>query len=181
MEALFWSGATLSFVLWLIRWGSGPPRSLQASEEAAHAAAMDRRRRGAGRQRERGWRFSRPPATARVLGDEKRAPCRIVNTSRSRMRIALKGPFPVGAQVHVEWDGEFFVGTCCYRLAWGEDYLLGLRLLACSYRRIPVGLPFLSSGNLWGTACKVELMRVLQMFAVSRVGTRLRPVLRGVD
>lgn len=73
-----------------------------------------------------------------ILGDpDSRTLCRIVDVSRTGLRIRLNTPFPVGAQVNVQYGERFFVGDCCYSLAKGDGYVLGLSLLASNYAKLP--------------------------------------------
>jgi hypothetical protein len=68
--------------------------------------------------------------TAMVLGQEEtRTSCRVLNVSRSGMRMAAAHDFTVGIQVMVEWENEFFVGSIRYALTKGEEKVYGLRLV----------------------------------------------------
>jgi len=111
------------------------PRSLWASEESAHSAAA-RKREVENRQEPRSA-VDRSGATVSVLGEpasDRRAPCRIVNLSRSGLRIASQRSFPKDAQLLVQWGDEFFIGTVRYSLARLDEHLAGLQLLSGNYR-----------------------------------------------
>ena len=103
-------------------------KHMQAAEEMAHAAASERRR-------ERRYGCLHSAAKVEVLGgDGVRIACRIVGASRNRMRIALPVPLPVGYQVCVEWDDEFFVGTSREVMERDGEHITGLQLLTASFR-----------------------------------------------
>ena len=108
--------------------------SVRASEESAHSTAVKKRRRA---RREPRYRFHRS-AYATILGEQaSTTACRILNVSRSGMRVATKQKFPQGVQIQVQWDEEFFIGTVCYTLDKTGEYITGLELVACSYTRVP--------------------------------------------
>src|SRR5438270_1575275 len=82
-------------------------------EEFAHATALERRLvvsgDGAERRREIRQAVGRPCA-ASVLGrPETRLEGRILDLSRSGMRIAVTGSFPARADINVEWGANCFV------------------------------------------------------------------------
>lgn len=122
-------------------------------------------------------------AVATILGAEGTegipSPCRIVGISWSGMSIAIDRPGERGAQVCVQWDEGFFVGNNSSTVAKGEEYLLRLRLIACSYRRLPPMLLFLVSlperAVIEGQA---KLVRAIQTVACAALGARLRPVVK---
>jgi hypothetical protein len=73
--------------------------------------------------------------TASVLGcEETRTRCRIINVSRSGMRIALDGALPPDAQINVEWGSEFFVGTIRCQQVRGDRHILGLSVVSTNRR-----------------------------------------------
>ncbi|MBZ5578944.1 MAG: PilZ domain-containing protein [Acidobacteriia bacterium] len=124
-------------VLFTVLRTSQAPNALRASEEAAHSAEVERRARRMDSRREARHRVERS-GTATVLGDaQSKAPCRIVNASRSGLRIASARSFRQGAQVHVQWGDRFFVGTVCHTVAHGDESFCGLQLLTCNYSRPP--------------------------------------------
>jgi hypothetical protein len=103
-------------------------------EEAAHAAALQRRHRAASERRREPRQEVRDHAKASVLGGAlENLDCRIVNVSRSGMRITLPQPVPIGAQLNVAWGSEFFVGTVCYAAAQHGQHVIGLQMI-CSSR-----------------------------------------------
>jgi hypothetical protein len=74
--------------------------------------------------------------TASVLGrEETRTSGRVLNVSRSGMRIAVAGSFVKGAQVMVEWEDEFFIGTVRNGFEKGNERAYGLRLVSRGSRR----------------------------------------------
>ena len=130
----------------LLEWETSPPK--------APSAVTDRRR-----EVRRGCLH--PLAVATVLGREDiPAPCRIVDTSRSGMRIELQTAIPVGSQVQVLWDDHFFVGACRYRLAKSPGYVVGLEMITSSYTRFPR-----ETNRVWSSLanfCASELRRIVR-------------------
>lgn len=113
--------------------GSRIPHSLGASEESAHRAAAERRKTLDNR-RERRWPVWPAAATVSVLGEPGRpAPCRIVNTSRSGLRIAAPRDFPNGFQLQVQRGEEFFIGAVCYTFQRQGEWIAGLELVSSNY------------------------------------------------
>ena len=49
------------------------------------------------------------------------------------MRIAIAQPLPIGAQVNVARDKEFFIGSVCYSAADRDGYIVGLRLISSNH------------------------------------------------
>jgi hypothetical protein len=95
------------------------------------------------RRRERRYALDASCGTAAIMGSpDSRMLCKIVDVSRTGMRIRLNTPFAVGSQVHVQWGEHFFVGDCCYRLQKGDGYVLGLRLVASNCVNLPGKLSF---------------------------------------
>jgi len=118
--------------------------SIESSRESVNPIPS-----AAERRREPRVPVDRALGSAMILGDEKsRTICRVLDTSSSGMRISVGQPFAKGVQVHVEWDGKFFVGTTCYRVMKGSDYHLGLDLVTCSYGQMPGRFSF-ALGRLW--------------------------------
>jgi hypothetical protein len=108
-------------------------------DEFARAATLGRKAMlpgGAVEERRREQRVAvEETCTASVLGcEESRIACRILDVSRSGMRIALRGSFPGNAQVHVERGGEFFVGAICHSREQDGRQILGLRVVATNWR-----------------------------------------------
>jgi hypothetical protein len=198
--------ALLSLFL-LLEWRSAWRRGrLGREEELAHARALARRKsssedRPRERRKEGRHAVSATSVTASVLGEERVAMgCRILDISRSGMRIALSQPLPPNAQVSVAWGNECFVGTSCYSFAQGDEYVLGLRMTASTC----CALGFLSdvryqwnelrrhvrnSASIWGAsnyrpqspvalvlqAVERRLLFVLRQFAVMVLGAEMRP------
>lgn len=134
----------LAFVLivYIAGWCRATLLGSGASEEAPHVAALLKRSRQrytwipAGRRGRRSTAGS--IATARELGSgDIKAPCSIVKISHSGMRIALGVRLPADADVLVEWGDDFFVGTISHQARQSGEYSVGLRLISCSYARIP--------------------------------------------
>src|SRR5690242_11747416 len=112
-------------------------KALGESEEAAHSAAA-KKTLPLETRRETRYRSERS-GTASILGDPTRqAPCRIINTSRSGLRIASPRSFPKGAQVCVQWGEEFFVGAVLYTCASKTEHIAGLELLSGNHRWHPL-------------------------------------------
>ncbi len=161
MPVLFYSFLVLGIVLVVWR-GTRAANSMKTSEESAHLAALIRRKQARSEEpesrRERRYRFERR-AIASVLGSTgAKAPCQIVNTSRSGMRIVTKEPFPTGAQVQVQWDDQFFVGAVCFSGSKDGDYISGLELVACSYSNAPaLWLRLLNWATSIASACVMRL------------------------
>ncbi len=115
------------------------PGQVGGDEEFVHAAALGRRAlldetEGSERRRESRYAVDQE-CTALILGhEESRTGCRIIDVSRSGMRIAITGSLPPDAQINVEWGQEFFVGTICYSQSKGEQQILGLRVVSTNCR-----------------------------------------------
>ena len=104
-----------------------------ADEESAHAAALERRYLNE-RRREKRFDISRE-CTVAVLGEEEtRSSCRVLDISKSGMRIASTSAFADRVQVIVQWDNEFFVGTVCHRNQKDGEYIFGLSLVSTNCR-----------------------------------------------
>lgn len=122
------------FILLAAFRGSQIARTLGASEESAHRAATERRKRNCDNRRERRWPVWPAAATVSVLGEPERpAPCRIVNASRSGLRIAAPRNFANGIQLHVQRGDEFFIGAVCYTFAREGEWVAGLELVSSNY------------------------------------------------
>lgn len=114
-------------------------RRAGGDEEFSRAAELGREAMLPGsavEDRRREQRFAvEESCTASVLGsEESRIACRILDVSRSGMRIAISGSFPCHAQVHVERGREFFVGTICHSQEKDGRQILGLRVVATNRR-----------------------------------------------
>lgn len=55
---------------------------------------------------------------------------RIVDVSRSGMRLVLDQPVPFGAAVKVEWNGDILIGSARYWKRETASYLVGLKLFS---------------------------------------------------
>jgi hypothetical protein len=126
---------------------------------------------------ERRFRIDGRGAVATVLGgDELRVPCRIVNVSRSGMRIALAQPVPETACMQVDWGRNFLVGNVRYVREENGDHIIGLQLLTCSYwsGAANAGVGLIRLG--WMVDAGAEaLARALRRILISAVGARTRP------
>lgn len=113
-------------------------RRVGGDDEFMRAARLGRRvmlAGGAVEERRREQRFAvEETCTAGVLGEESRIACRILDISRSGMRIAVNGSFPGNAQVHVERGGDYFVGTICHLQEKDGQQILGLRVVSTNCR-----------------------------------------------
>jgi hypothetical protein len=109
-------------------------RAPRSDEETAHSRALIRRQEAAraesDRRRERRYRIKGTVGAVTVLGRETGVPCRIINVSRSGMRIAACEPLPGEVQVNVTWEDKFFVGSIRYSFVEGEEHILGLGLIS---------------------------------------------------
>ncbi len=140
MFPLFCSGVFAAAVLafgWKRRAAAGSVlMSGQSASDGADQKANEDRR-------EKRHRLDRP-AFASVLGDAGvKTPCRILNVSRSGMRIAAPRDFrfPAAAQVQVQWGSDFFIGNVCYALSKEGEQICGLELVASSCARLSGLLP----------------------------------------
>jgi hypothetical protein len=114
-------------------------KSVLASEESAHSTAADKRVTAINSRREARYQSERPASVA-LLGDSSRqSACRIVNVSRSGMRITSTRNFPKGSQVCVQWGDEFFVGAVLYTLPEQGQYVAGLELVSGNFHWHPLG------------------------------------------
>lgn len=112
-------------------------KALWASEESAHETAVEKRSRAGEIRRESRFRSDRS-AFASVLGDlNEPLPCRVVNASRSGLRIASGRDFTKGSQVCVQWGDEFFVGTVLYSSAEKDEHVAGLELTSGNHNWHP--------------------------------------------
>lgn len=139
-------------MLFSISWGLGlglvvltvlkmpkPSKSVKASEESAHSAAAAKRSNPLNTRREPRYR-SDLPATVSVLGESGRqSSCRIVNTSRSGLRLISTREFARGSQVYVQWGEEFFVGSVLYTFPQKDEIVAGLELVSGNYHWHPLG------------------------------------------
>jgi len=100
-------------------------------EESAHALALERRRRLSPDRSRKQRCDSECPALASILGNgEAGVECHILRVSRDGMRIAVPLPIPLGEQINVAWENEFFVGAVCYSGIEGGRHVLGLHLIS---------------------------------------------------
>ena len=137
--SLSW-GLALGVVVLTVLRNPKTGKRLWASEESAHSTAAAKRQ-GLDTRREARYESDRP-ATASVLGDPNRqSPCRVVNVSRSGLRITSARNFAKGTQVHVQWGDEFFVGAVLYTVAGKneKEYVSGLELLSSNHTWHPLG------------------------------------------
>ena len=102
-----------------------------ADEESAHALALARRRKlSLATLPERRCAIDRR-ATASVLGSGETAiDCRIVKVSSAGMSIAVPLAVPLGEQINVAWENEFFVGAVSYAASQDGGHVLDLQLIA---------------------------------------------------
>ena len=129
--------ATGAVLLTVLR---NPSRSeaVRDSEESAHSTAASKKGQALETRRETRYRTERS-GMASILGDlNRQAPCRIINTSRSGLRITSTRQFPKGAQVCVQWGEEFFVGTVVYACSGKTGNIAGLELLSGNHRWHPL-------------------------------------------
>lgn len=135
MTILVLSALLLAMVFGIVAMSNRRAPQRGADEEFAHAAALERRLRTTReRRREKRIDVSRQ-CTAAVLGEEEtRTRCRVLDISRSGMRIATTGALDACAQVIVEWDNEFFVGAICHRNQKDGEYIFGLSLVSTNCR-----------------------------------------------
>jgi hypothetical protein len=138
--SLSW-GLALGVVVLTVLRNPKTSRALWTSEQSAHSAAAAKRTNGLNTRRETRYRWDRA-ASASILGDPNRqTDCRVVNVSRSGIRIASTRNFAKGAQVHVQWGDEFFVGAVLYTFTGKKDkeYISGLELLSGNHTWHPFG------------------------------------------
>jgi hypothetical protein len=113
-------------------------KAVRESEESAHSTAAEKRGLAIEARREMRYPAERL-ATVSVLGEPNRqASCRIINTSRSGLRIGSSRQFPKGAQVCVQWGEEFFVGAVLYTFVGKTEHVAGLELLSGNHRWHPL-------------------------------------------
>jgi len=106
-------------------------RRSDGDEESAHALALERRQKSAPERRRQHRYSSDRSANASILGrDDAALDCRILDISRSGMRIVIPEPMPMGAQVNVAWENQFFVGTVRYSTAQHGKHVVGLRMIS---------------------------------------------------
>ena len=91
-----------------------------------------RRNRKTERRREERYETDRE-CTVSVLGEgDTRTACRVLNHSRSGMRIATTVKFSAKSQLMVEWETGFFVGTVRNEMTKEGEHVFGLRLVSSS-------------------------------------------------
>src|SRR5438874_2401884 len=146
---MFWilAGAVILIAILCVVLGSAL-RGPRGDEEFAHARALSRRqaaeRAEADRRQEHRYRMKATRGAATVLGQDEPAACRIINVSKSGMRIALRDPLPPEAQVNVTWEDRFFVGSIRYSFVKGDEYIFGLALISSNSdpSGLLAGLPY---------------------------------------
>ena len=126
----------LATILYLILHSLWRPAALGVDEEYAHASALERRRKlSLEPARKQPCPINRR-ATASVLGSgEDGIDCHILKVSRAGMRIAVRRPMPLGEQIYVAWENEFFVGAVCHSAAQGGRNVVRLQLIASNQER----------------------------------------------
>jgi len=83
-------------------------------------------------------------ATLTVLGNpDVQMPSRVLNVSRSGVRLEVNRAVRRGAPVRLEWDKHFLVGKAVHVSAARGGYQVGLELLTCSSWRGPNRAGFL--------------------------------------
>ena len=131
--SLSW-GLALGVVVLTVLRNPKTSRALWASEQSAHSTAAEKRQ---GLETRRETRYDSDwPAIAAVLGGAPRqSPCRVVNVSRSGLRLVSTRNFTKGEQVHVQWGSEFFVGCVLYTFPGKaeKEYISGLELLSSNH------------------------------------------------
>jgi hypothetical protein len=126
----------LATILYLILHSLWRLAAIGADEEYVHASALERRRKlSLEPARKQRCPINRR-ATASVLGSgEDGIDCRILKVSRAGMRIAVRRPMPLGEQINVAWEDEFFVGAVCYSAAEAGRHVVRLQLIASNQGR----------------------------------------------
>lgn len=109
-------------------------KEAQASEESAHALAAVKLET----RREARYRTERSGTVSLLDDPARQAPCRIIDASRSGLRIASSRQFSKGSQVCVLWGGQFFVGAVLYTVSGKSEYVAGLELLSGNHRWHPL-------------------------------------------
>ena len=133
------SALMIGTVMLTVLRGPGRTKAIRKSEEAAHAAISERRSKALETRREARY-VSDQCGIASVLGEPGRqAPCRIINASRSGLRIACDRLFPKGTQLCVQWGHEFFVGSVLYTFPDKAQHVAGLELLSGNHQWHPLG------------------------------------------
>ena len=132
-----WALACGVLLLMMLR-SSDATKAVGESEESAHSAAADKRSQALDTRRETRYAKERS-ASVSMLGEaDRQAPCRIVNSSRSGLRIASSRQFPRGSQLCVQWGEEFFVGAVLYTFSNKTEHIAGLELLSGNHRWHPL-------------------------------------------
>jgi len=125
------SSMLLATILYLILHSLWRPAALGVDEEFAHALALERRRKPSLEPARKQRCAINRRATASVLGSgEDGIDCRILKVSRACMRIAVQLPMPLGEQINVAWENEFFVGAVCYSAARDGRHVVRLQLIS---------------------------------------------------
>ena len=123
-------------ILYLILHSPWHPAALGVDEESAHALALERRRKLSVEPARKQRCAINRRATARVFGSgEEGIDCRILKVSRARMRIAVRLPMPLGEQINVAWEDQFFVGAVCHSAAQGGGHVVQLQLIGSNQER----------------------------------------------
>src|SRR5215472_15353961 len=105
-------------------------RQVQASKESAGALAAGKQQP----RRETRYRSEWSGMVSLLHDRAGQVPCRVIDASRSGLRIASSRQFSKGSQVCVQWGGEFFVGAILYTVAGKAEYVAGLELLSGNHR-----------------------------------------------
>jgi hypothetical protein len=130
------SSMLLATILYLILHSLWRPAALGVDEESAHALALERRRKLTLEPAQKQRRAMNRRATASVLGSgEDGIDCRILKVSPARMRISVRLPMPLGEQINVNWENQFFVGVVCNSAAQGRRHVVRLQLIASNQDR----------------------------------------------
>lgn len=113
-------------------------RAVCVSVQPARFAAAEEGSGGVEARREMRYRADRS-ATASIMGaPENQYDCRVLNLSRSGLRIVSNHAFPKGSQVCVQWGDEFFVGTVLYAASNNNEHVSGLELTSGNHTWHPL-------------------------------------------
>jgi hypothetical protein len=69
-------------------------------------------------------------AIASILGGDDYIDCHILKITRACMQIAVPLPIPLGEQINVAWENEFFVGAVNYSGVQRGRHVVGLQLIS---------------------------------------------------
>jgi hypothetical protein len=137
LVSLSW-GLALGLVVLTVLRNPKTSRALWASEESAHSTAAEKRQ-GLDTRRENRYASDLPATVSALGGAQRQSPCRVVNVSRSGLRLVSTREFAKGAQVHVQWGEQFFVGCVLYNSPGRKEkeYISGLELLSSNHTWYP--------------------------------------------